>query len=347
MGDFLSENKEHISFGLFAVLTFLILKYIFPLIVPFVVAVLLVAAIYPAIRKLHEKIHIGTGFLAGLFLFVIFGIMGALLWYFCSHGIHWLCEKLKYMDAYKDQFCTLVKSCSGKLEKSFGLKTGQIENIMIERVNIFIEDMQVKIVPGIMNRSLTYVKFGIAVVSFFVVMIIAAILMIKDFEVIKEKMMRLDAYRDLVTMFRKTCKLILSFFRAQIIIMITVGVICIAGLYFAGNRSFLILGITIGLLDALPFVGTGIILLPYMFWEFLNGEVVPGVILLVTFLFSVLARELLEPRLIGNKMNVLPILILASVYAGVKVFGITGVFLGPLYVMIVSEGAGKIYLRHG
>jgi len=345
MGDFLSKNKEHISFGVFAVLTFLILKYVFPLVVPFVLAVLIVAAIYPAIRKIHERTHIGTGFLAGFFLLAIFGTMGALLWYFCSYGIHWICEKLKYVDDYKEQFCSLVKSCSGKMEQSFGFKAGQIENIIIERVNIFIEDMQVKIVPGIMNQSLAYMKLGIAVVSFFVVMIIAAILIIKDFEVMKEKMMGIGGYQDMVAMFRKTCKLILSFFRAQIIIMVIVGVICIVGLYFAGNRNFWILGIATGFLDALPFVGTGIILLPYMFWKFLNEEVASGVILLVTFLLSALARELLEPRLIGKKMNVLPILILASVYAGVKVFGITGVFLGPLYVMIVSEGAGKIYKK--
>lgn len=63
----------------------------------------------------------------------------------------------------------------------------------------------------------------------------------------------------------------------------------------------------------------------------------------ITFLLSASARELLEPRLIGKKMNVLPILILVSVYAGVQVFGVSGVFLGPLYMMTLSEAADRIY----
>ena len=63
----------------------------------------------------------------------------------------------------------------------------------------------------------------------------------------------------------------------------------------------------------------------------------------MTFLVSAVARELLEPRLIGGKMNVLPVLILVSVYAGVQVFGLIGVFLGPLYVMLVQECFQKVY----
>lgn len=69
-----------------------------------------------------------------------------------------------------------------------------------------------------------------------------------------------------------------------------------------------------------------------MFWPFIKGETVSVSILLVTFLVSALARELLEPKLIGDKMNVLPILILVSVYAGVQVFGILELLLGLLLI---------------
>lgn len=343
MGDFLTKNRTHILFLMVAVAAFLVIKYMFPLLVPFILAVLIVAAIYPVIQRIHVCTHIGQGFLAGLFLLLIFSVMGVVLWLFCSYGIHWLGDKLKCIDDYKQQFCGIIKLCSGKIEKSMGMKSGQIENIVLERVNILIEDMEVNIVPGIMDQSVEYLKMGIGIVSFFVVMIIAAILIIKDFEVMREKMMEFSIYQDLVHMFQKMCRLILSFFRAQVIIMILVGAICIAGLYFAGNKAYWILGAVTGLLDVLPFVGTGITLLPYMFWKYLNEEYVQGTILLVTFLLSASARELLEPKLIGKKMNVLPILILISVYAGVQVFGTTGVFLGPIYMMILSEAADRIY----
>ena len=111
------------------------------------------------------------------------------------------------------------------------------------------------------------------------------------------------------------------------------------------SKAWLIVlvGILTGILDVLPFVGTGITLLPFMLWKFVNGEITRGVILLVTFLVAATARELLEPKLIGKRMNILPVLILLAVYAGVQVFGILGVFLGPFYLMLVQECYEKIY----
>ena len=117
------------------------------------------------------------------------------------------------------------------------------------------------------------------------------------------------------------------------------------GFYLVDVKAFWLMGILTGLLDVLPFVGTGITLLPFMFWKYLNGEMAKGTILLITFLVSATARELLEPKLIGKKMNVLPVLILVSVYAGVQVFGILGVFLGPFYVMLLQECFNQVYVK--
>lgn len=345
MGVFVSENKKHIYFGTCALVIFLVLKYVFPLVLPFLLAIVLVSLIYPAVNAIHKKVHIGKGFLAGIFLLIIFGGLGSGLWYFCTYGIHWICEKISKMDDYEEQFIWFIKTCSEKMEKSIGVQADQIEMVILERVDIFIEDLQVKILPGIMNQSLLYVQVFIGVVTFLVVMIIAAILIIKDYDAMKEKACKIKQYEQLVSLFRKMGNLILSFFKAQAIILTVVSLICIVGFYLVDVKAFWLMGILTGLLDVLPFVGTGITLLPFMFWKYLNGEMAKGTILLITFLVSATARELLEPKLIGKKMNVLPVLILVSVYAGVQVFGILGVFLGPFYVMLLQECFNQVYVK--
>lgn len=57
----------------------------------------------------------------------------------------------------------------------------------------------------------------------------------------------------------------------------------------------------------------------------------------VTYGICVLTRELLEPKLIGGRLGILPIVILASVYAGVKLYGFGGILLGPLSVLLIQE----------
>lgn len=345
MGKFFSENKKHVTFGVSVVVIFLVLKYVFPLVLPFLLAIMLVAVIYPAVRLIHKKTRIGQGFLAGIFLLVIFGGLGGILWYLCTYGIHWVCEKIKMIDEYETQFVFFIKTCSEKMGDRIGINANQIENVILERVDIFIEDLQVKILPEIMNQSVFYIKVFVGVVTFLVVMIIAAILIIKDYDVMREKASKVKGYEEIISLFQKMGNLILSFFKAQAMILAVVAVICIVGFYFVGVKAYWLVGIITGLLDVLPFVGTGITLLPFMFWKYLNGEMVQGTILLVTFLVSAMARELLEPKLIGKKMNILPIVILVSVYAGVQVFGLLGVFLGPFFVMLVQECFHKVYTQ--
>lgn len=343
MGIFIEKNKKHLLFAGLLTGTFLIFKYIFPLILPFIPAVFLVVLIYPQVEKIHRRTHMGRGFLGGFFLLIIFSIMGTVVWYGITWAIHKICEIIKKMDYYQMLFGSFIRDCSEMIEGKIGIRADEIEMIILERVNIIAEDVQLKIMPNLMNQSLFYIKVFVAVVTFIVVMIIAAILLIKDFETIKDKAVSLKGYREVVCFIKKVSALVLSYMKAQIIILLVVVLICIAGFYLAGNKSFIWLGIVTGLLDVLPLVGTGIVLLPYMLFQFMKGEVLKGVILLVTFCVSALARELLEPKLIGKKMNVLPVLILVSIYAGVQVFGFAGVILGPLYLLVINEGLERIY----
>ena len=65
----------------------------------------------------------------------------------------------------------------------------------------------------------------------------------------------------------------------------------------------------------------------------------------VTYVACIAARELLEPRLLGAQIGLPPVLMLLSVYAGVKVFGAGGIFLGPLYTVLYTEGLRQIFCR--
>ena len=345
MGKFFLENKKHIVFGISLIVIFLVLKFVFPLILPFLLAIVLVASIYPVVNRIHNKIGVGKGFLAGISLLLIFSGLGGALWYFCIYAIHWIGQQIQKMDEYQEQFIWFVETCSEKMEKSIGVKANQVQTVILERVDILIEDMQVKFLPAIMDQSFFYVKVFIGIVTFLVVMIIAAILIIKDYDVMREKLSHIKQYEEIVSLFKKMGNLLFFFFKAQAIILAVVSVICMVGFYFVGIKSFVLIGILTGILDVLPFVGTGITLLPFMLWKFINGEIVKGSILLVTFLVSATARELLEPKLIGKRMNILPVLILLSVYAGVQVFGILGVLLGPFFLMLVQEFYEKIYIN--
>ena len=92
----------------------------------------------------------------------------------------------------------------------------------------------------------------------------------------------------------------------------------------------MILGIVLGLLDALPIIGTGTFLYPAALFLFLKGNGAAAVGCVVLDLVTSVLREFLEPRLLGGRLGISPIAVMASVYIGVFLFGGFGVFLGPL-----------------
>ena len=90
-------------------------------------------------------------------------------------------------------------------------------------------------------------------------------------------------------------------------------------------------------LDALAVFGTGSVFLPWALVLVFQKNYSAALILAVTYGVCVLAREILEPKLIGGKLGILPVVILASVYAGVKLYGFGGILLGPLSVLLIQE----------
>ena len=131
--------------------------------------------------------------------------------------------------------------------------------------------------------------------------------------------------------------MICCFLRAQLIIMAVTGALCGVGFFFLGMKNPVGPALLTAGLDVLPFVGTGIVLIPLGIWQVIQGEVGKAVICLVLYIACAFSRELLEPKLIGQRLGIFPVVILVSIYAGIKLYGLTGIILGPLSVLILME----------
>lgn len=346
MGNFYNDVKKYqkeILLGLSAAVLFIVVKYVVVYILPFLFAGIFVFLIRRPIDFIHKKTKIGKGFLAGMSALFLILILGMFIWY----GSCLCMEKMKNLimnpGSYENQFCSLVKNCCDAMESNLGINSLTIETLILERVDIFIDNLKIDVVPKLLNHTVLYGKLLFRGVMFILVTVIAVILLAKDYEwmLIKAKKVRL--FGECVEMLQKLIFLIGGYVRAQIEIILIISLICFLGFVLSGYTYPYIWGIVTGLLDMLPFVGTGVTLLPLALLQFLMGNEANAVILVITFIASALARELLEPKLIGARMGVIPIVILIAVYVGAKVFGITGVVWGPLYMLMLYEIYKKLY----
>ena len=90
------------------------------------------------------------------------------------------------------------------------------------------------------------------------------------------------------------------YLKAQGIIIGIVTLLCTGGLWLLGNPYFLLLGIVIGLTDALPFIGTGTLLIPIAVYLIFQRKYQLALGYGALFLVTYVAREFLEPKLVGG-----------------------------------------------
>ncbi len=102
------------------------------------------------------------------------------------------------------------------------------------------------------------------------------------------------------------------------------------GLSVLGIRYAFLLSWLIAIVDFLPLLGTGVILIPWGVISLLLGEYRLGVGLLILYGICTLLRQLMEPRFIGRGLGLHPLASLIAMYAGLRFFGVAGMLLLPL-----------------
>ncbi len=316
---------------------YLTFKFLFPLAAPFLLAYLLVVMLNPLIERIRRKVPVHKGLLAGILILILVLLVGALGFILCELAMKELKQLFANWKIYRVWGERYVNQCCCSLEGFFGMRNGALTAYVQEELPNWFSNLKAKALPSLMQSSFSYMKQTIALVSALFVGIIAAILMLSDYTSLHNSILKMPFYKNCRLIKNRMLKAGLVFLRAQFIIMAIIGALCSVTLLCIGNPYGLLLGLTIGALDALPMLGTGIILAPWGIFSLIQGNIVQGVVLLVLYAATSLIREFLEPKLMGSQIGLPPVLFLASVYWGLYLFGIWGVVLGPIGTILVVE----------
>jgi len=127
--------------------------------------------------------------------------------------------------------------------------------------------------------------------------------------------------------------------------IIGLNIMRMAGLYEA--NYLIATAVIVALVDIVPILGTGTILIPWAIYSLLSGSTGLGIGLLVLYVLIYIIRQAVEPKLVAANLGLPPVLTLMGMYLGVKLFGFIGLFLVPLSIMFVKilndEGIVKLW----
>ena len=104
-----------------------------------------------------------------------------------------------------------------------------------------------------------------------------------------------------------------------------------------------LLSILIALVDLLPILGVGTVLVPWAIIALIQRDFYRGIGLLVLYLIITVLRQVLEPRLLGKSLGLSPLLTLFSTWVGFKILGVFGMLIAPLVTLFLKLLVGQLW----
>lgn len=111
----------------------------------------------------------------------------------------------------------------------------------------------------------------------------------------------------------------------------------------------IVISIITALLDILPVFGTGTVLIPWAVYSLIMGDIPFAIGLVVLYILITVIRQVIEPHLVAMNVGIHPIFTLASMYIGIQLFGVIGIFVLPITIVLLkmlnSEGIIHLWGR--
>ena len=326
--------------GLF-VASYLTIEYVVPLIWPFILAYGIAWLVHPIVKFLVEKLHFHRN--AATILTLCFTLLGiGVILFFLANGI--IIQAMKLIDKwpiYEKMFMDSTKEMCGSIERFFNMTDGVIYDRVYDGVTNAMVSWENRVMPIIMNNSVKTIMTLVNVVIVFVLTVMAIFYMTRDIDKYKRVSESNIFVKEIRYIKGLVSRIVKAYVRAQFIIITVVALVCSLGLLAIGNEYYILFGILIGILDALPLIGVGAVMVPWSLVYFFMGSYYKGGVLLVVFVLCYFIREFLESRLMGKQIGISPIASLVSIYVGYGLFGIFGMIAGPLVYVFIREIVAK------
>lgn len=321
--------------------SYITIKYIFVLIWPFVLAYGIALLVHPVVNFLVVKLHFHKNAATILTLFITMLGIGVALFYLISGLMEQTISFIEKWPVYEEKLLNCMRNTCHIIERMFKMDRGTLYDGVYDGATSAMVNWQRNVMPTIVNNS---VKTLMTVFDIFIVVILtimAVFYLTRDMDKYKKVNPENTFYKEIRYIRDLLSRIIKAYIRSQFVIMSVVAFICSVGLFFIGNDYYILVGIILGILDALPLIGIGIVLIPWSILYIFMGSYYKAGILFVIFLLCYFVREYLEPRLMGKHIGITPIASLVSMYIGYGLFGFLGMIAGPLVYVLIREVVGK------
>lgn len=325
-----------------------LLYWITPLIYPFILAWIIAYFLNPFVSFLQRRFRMPRWLAVTLSLFVFVGAM------------------LTVVTAVITRIIIEIINVSQTLESSINdLKNMLLHIIRNERLNEFIvqissfyennknmqdtinanmnrtaqtiTDAVSNIISSLINSILSMLSSLPNIATIVMVILLAVFFISKDWQ---EHMLWIrkwlpDRVQQPITLIWSDLqRAMVGYLQAQFIVISMTALLIIIGLVILRVQYAITIGLLMGLLDLMPYLGVGIVILPWITYSFMSGDQSQAIGLCILYGVIIISRQIVEPKVLATSVGLHPLPTLIAMFVGLQLFGILGLVIGPVALVL-------------
>ncbi len=325
-------------------LVYFVLVYIMPLIMPFFVAFIISYILQPLIRFFCKKTKVKENTVAVLTLIAFYCLFVSFFVLAGSQIILFLNNLfLSLPQIYTTQIEPALLQASAAIEEFFVQFAPYTQQVLIIDESTIISSIS-SLVTSISSSALSSAtSFATSVPTLifeFLITIISSFFFVTDYKKITEFILKLlpENVRNTVLAAKsRSFGVLVKFGRAYAILLSITFIELVIGYTLLGVQNALLLAFVTAIVDILPVLGTGTILIPWGIISLILGRYPLGFGILILYAIITVVRQTLEPRVVGNQIGLYPLVTLVCMFVGLHLFGFIGLLGVPVLVTLIVQ----------
>jgi len=329
-----------IILGIVIVLT----RYALGMLMPFLIALLVSLLLKPVVQFLREKWHMHKGLAGILVVLLFYTLIGFLLivlgvQLFSAAKSFFIRLPMLYTNSFapwlSDVFASL-QSFAEKLDPDAAAAYNAVAANVTETLGQTVVNVSRQVVSSVTNITLKTPGFLLKLL----IAVIATVFLSIDFVKIKAFILRQLSEKNRSLLHSVRVQLGRTLWRYTrsyaLILFITFAEIAL-GLTIIGVEHAVGIAVAIALFDILPVVGSGMVLLPWTIITLISGDYMRALGLGILYIVVIIVRNIMEPKIVGDRVGLHPIVTLFSMVLGTFLFGGIGLLGLPITLALIQS----------
>ncbi|HZG60799.1 MAG TPA: sporulation integral membrane protein YtvI [Anoxybacillus sp.] len=325
------------------------LYYISTITYPFIIAFLIAFMINPFVNYLEQKGKMPRSLAVILVLLLLFAIVAGLLTLLIAEivsGTQYLANVVphhfqKLIVYIEDFFASQIIPLYNQLTIIFkNLDASQQDTIMnnIQSVGTKIATTVGNFIQALLENIPNLLSWLPNAATVIIFSLLATFFISKDWYRLSgavQKILPNKARTSGKTVFIDLKKALVGFVKAQATLISITTVIVLIGLLLLGVDYAITIALIIGIVDILPYLGTGAVFVPWIIYSAVSGDIPFAIGLGVLYIVVLVQRQIMEPKVLSSTIGLDPLATLIALFVGFKLIGFLGLIVGPVVLVII------------